>query len=71
VQKGHVALFYSSEKKRIYHCGIVISSNESGVLLVEGNTSGGPGVDANGGGVFLKKRSWTALGIKGGFMRTY
>lgn len=71
VKKGHVVLFYSSEKKRIYHCGIVISCDASGVLCVEGNTSGGPGVDANGGGVFLKKRSWTALGINGGFLKTY
>ena len=71
IKKGHVVLFYSSEKERIYHCGIVISSNESGVVCVEGNTSGGPGVDANGGGVFLKRRSWTAIGKFGGFMRTY
>jgi hypothetical protein len=71
IKKGHVVLFYSSEKKRIYHVGIVISSNESGVVTCEGNTSGGPGVDSNGGGVFLKRRSWTALGKFGGFMRTY
>lgn len=71
IKKGHVVLFYSSEKERVYHCGIVISSNKSGIVCVEGNTSGGPGIDANGGGVFLKRRSWTNIGIKGGFMRTY
>ena len=71
IKKGHVVLFYSSEKERIYHCGIVISCNQSGVVCVEGNTSGGPGVDANGGGVFLKRRSWTAIGKLGGFLRTY
>ena len=71
IKKGHVVLFYSSEKERIYHCGIVISSNESGIVCVEGNTSGGPGIDANGGGIFLKRRSWVAIGAKGGFMRTY
>ena len=71
VKKGHVILFYSSEKGRIYHCGIVISSNESGIVCVEGNTSGGPGVDANGGGVFLKRRNWTAIGKLGGFLKTY
>jgi hypothetical protein len=71
IKKGHVVLFYSSEKGRVYHSGIVISSNESGVVTVEGNTSGGPGIDSNGGGVYLKRRSWTNIGTKGGFLRTY
>ena len=71
VKKGHVILFYSSEKGRIYHCGIVISSNESGVVTIEANTSGGPGVTANGDGVYLKRRSWTSIGLLGGFLRTY
>ena len=71
IKKGFPVCFYSAEKERIYHIGIVISANESGVLTVEGNTSGGPGVDANGGGVFQKKRTWTALGSQGGFIKVY
>ena len=71
VKKGYAACFYSAEKERIYHIGIVISSSTSGVLTVEGNTSGGPGVDANGGGVYQKRRSWTALGSLGGFIKVY
>lgn len=71
VKKGFPVCFYSAEKQRIYHIGIVISSNQSGVLTIEGNTSGGPGVDANGGGVFQKRRSWTSLGIEGGFIKVY
>lgn len=71
VKKGFPVCFYSAEKERIYHIGIVVSSSSTGVLSVEGNTSGGPGVDANGGGVFQKKRSWTALGSQGGFIKVY
>ncbi len=71
VKKGYAVCFYSAEKERIYHIGIVVSSSETGVLTVEGNTSGGPGVDANGGGVFQKRRSWTALGSQGGFIKVY
>lgn len=71
VKKGFPVCFYSAEKERIYHIGIVISSDKSGVLTVEGNTSGGLGVDANGGGVFQKKRSWTSLGSQGGFIKVY
>jgi hypothetical protein len=71
IKKGHIVLFYSSEKERIYHCGIVISSNESGIVCVEGNSAPGPGVNANGDQVALKRRSWTHLGKLGGFLRTY
>jgi hypothetical protein len=71
IKKGYAVCFYSAEKERIYHIGIVISSSETGVLTVEGNTSGGPGVDANGGGVFQKRRSWTSLGAQGGFIKVY
>lgn len=71
IKKGFPVCFYSAEKKRIYHIGIVISANETGVVTVEGNTSGGPGVDANGGGVFQKRRSWTNLGSQGGFIKVY
>jgi hypothetical protein len=71
VKKGYPVCFYSAEKERIYHIGIVVSCTETGVLTVEGNTSGGPGVDANGGGVFQKRRSWTSLGAQGGFIKVY
>ena len=57
IKKGYPVCFYSSTKDRIYHIGIVISSNSTGVLDVEGNTSGGPGIDANGGGVFQDRKS--------------
>lgn len=71
VKKGYPVCFYSSDKDRIYHIGIVVSSADFGVLTVEGNTSGGPGVDANGGGIFQKRRSWTSLGSQGGFIKVY
>lgn len=71
VKKGYVALFYSEQKGRIYHTGIVISSSKDGFITVEGNTSPGPGIEANGDGVFKKKRTWKMLGTEGGFMRTY
>ena len=71
IKKGHIVLFYSSDKERIYHCGIVISSNQSGIVCVEGNSAPGPGVNANGDQVALKRRTWTHLGKLGGFMRTY
>lgn len=71
IKKGYPVCFYSSNKKRIYHIGIVVSSADFGVTTAEGNTSGGPGVDANGGGVFLKKRSWTSIGLDGGFIKVY
>ena len=71
IKKGYIALFYSSTKGRIYHCGIVISCKKSGPLLVEGNTSNSIGVDADGDGIFLKSRSWTHLGKFGGFIKMY
>ena len=71
IKKGYVALFYSSSKKRIYHTGIVISSSKDGFITVEGNTGPGPGVEADGDGVFKKKRTWKMLGTEGGFMKTY
>jgi hypothetical protein len=71
VKKGYVALYYSENKKRIYHTGIVISSNKDGFIAVEGNTSPGPGVEADGDGVYKKKRTWKMLGTEGGFMKTY
>ena len=71
IKKGYAVCFYSAEKERIYHIGIVISCTGTGVLTVEGNTSGGLGVDANGGGIYQKRRSWTSLGAQGGFIKVY
>lgn len=71
IKKGYIALFYSLSKKRIYHTGIVISSSKDGFITVEGNTGPGFGVEANGDGVFKKKRTWKMLGTEGGFMKTY
>jgi hypothetical protein len=76
VKTGFPVCFYSKQKDRIYHIGIVTGKFESkdnvkGVNTVEGNTSGGLGVDANGGGVFSKRRSWTSIGEQGGFIKVY
>jgi len=71
IKKGYAALFYSEQKGRIYHIGIVISSNKDGFITVEGNTSPGPGVQADGDGVYKKKRTWKMLGTEGGFMKMY
>ena len=71
VKKGYAAFYYSESKGRIYHCGIVISSNKDGFVCVEGNTSPGKNVEANGDGVYRKNRTWNMLGSEGGFMMTY
>lgn len=39
---------------RFYHTGIVEKAEGSRVHTIEGNTSSGPGVEPNGGGVFRK-----------------
>lgn len=72
VERGDLVCFYSSKKKRIFHIGIVISAWDWGVRSVEGNTSPGrpeTGVNADGDGVYLKKRNWSELGRWGGFIR--
>lgn len=51
--------------KRIYHTGIVYNVDKRYVYTVEGNTSGGSGVVANGGGVFEKKYLLTNSKIAG------
>lgn len=69
VKRGDLVFFYSSGIGRIHHVGIVTGIRPDGVDTVEGNTSGGPGVDANGGGVFRKTRDWSDIGSQGGFVR--
>lgn len=71
IKKGHLVLFYSEGKRRIFHIGIVIRSSKDGVITVEGNTSPSTGVDADGDGVFLKRRRWSHIGAKGGFIKLY
>ena len=53
---GDIVMFYSSSQG-YYHTGLVISVNGSQFTTIEGNTSGGIGIDPNGGGVFQKNRS--------------
>ena len=50
---GDIVMFYSSSQG-YYHTGLVISVNGSQFTTIEGNTSGGSGIDPNGGGVFQK-----------------
>lgn len=68
-QPGDLALFYFAAKGRTAHIGIVTGTWEGGVLTVEGNTSGGPGVNRDGDSVFRRRRKWTELGTRGGFVR--
>jgi hypothetical protein len=70
---GDLVCFYSPTKERIYHIGIVVSVHSWGVMTVEGNT--GPegndplAVNADGDGVYKKRREWSELGSYGGFIR--
>lgn len=50
---------------RIYHTGIVTDVTLTKVRTIEGNTSGGVGVEANGGGVFAKEYSLSDTRIDG------
>ena len=47
------------------HTGIVVAVNGNIITTVEGNTSGGYGVDANGDGVYLKKYNTSTQYIPG------
>lgn len=49
----------------ICHTGLVIDVTSTQVITIEGNTSGGSGVIANGGGVFQKSYSLNYGGIYG------
>lgn len=51
-QVGDVIFFKNTQ--RIYHTGIVYKVDAKKVYTIEGNTSGGSTVVANGGGVFKK-----------------
>lgn len=52
-------------KQRIYHTGIVTSTDAAYVYTIEGNTSSTSGVISNGGGVFKKRYLKSASFITG------
>ncbi|MBE6548296.1 MAG: CHAP domain-containing protein, partial [Ruminococcaceae bacterium] len=54
VPKSADLIFYSSDGSESGHVGIVVYSDGTNVYTVEGNTSSGSGLDANGGGVYYK-----------------
>lgn len=70
IRKGDLALFWFEGLGRIGHIGIIVSANSKGLSIVEGNTSdpNADGVDRDGDGVYLKRRSWSALGKFGGVL---
>lgn len=62
-QRGDV--IYYKNASRICHVGIVYKVDSSYVYTIEGNTSGGSGLVANGGGVASKKYSRSSSYIAG------
>lgn len=62
-QAGDV-IFYKNST-RICHTGIVYKVDKTYVYTIEGNTSGGSGVESNGGGCFKKKYLLTNSRIAG------
>lgn len=79
IKKGYIYCFYSSNRKRIYHVGIYLGpykgkSEEDNYDFegVEGNTnSDDVYVNADGDGVYKKKRRFNQLGLAGGFIKLY
>lgn len=69
VRPGDAVCFFSAKKKRIFHIGIVKSVHDWGVMTIEGNTGPEAGVNADGDGVYEKRRDWSELGSGGGFVR--
>lgn len=64
-QAGDQIFFYSSDKTKIAHTGLVYKVDKSKVYTVEGNTSGASGVIDNGGGVCKKSYNLTYGRIAG------
>lgn len=60
-KKYSVILFWRSGKGRYGHTGIVYDVDNTYVYTIEGNTSGGSEVIANGGGVHKKKYRLSSL----------
>ena len=65
-KSGDLIFFYSSStSSTIGHIGIVVWCNGSTVYTIEGNTSSGTGVEANGGGVYYKSYAVSNTRIAG------
>ena len=64
-KRGDVIYFYSEEKGRIGHVGIVYKVGTSNVYTIEGNTSGANTLVENGGGVKKKSYKLTSTYIDG------
>lgn len=64
-QPGDQIFYYSVDKTKIAHTGLVYKVDNSKVYTVEGNTSGASGVVANGGGVAKKSYNLTYGRIAG------
>lgn len=64
-QPGDVIFFWNAEKKEASHTGHVEKVSSTYVYTIEGNTSGGSGIVANGGTVAAKKYKLTNDRIAG------
>ncbi|MBR1732167.1 MAG: LysM peptidoglycan-binding domain-containing protein [Alloprevotella sp.] len=64
-KRGDVIYFYSTEKGRIGHVGIVYKVSSTTVYTIEGNTSGASSLVTNGGGVKKKSYKLTSTYIDG------
>jgi hypothetical protein len=71
VARGDLILFWFDAKGRHAHMGFVARQDDQGlgVWTVEGNTSPGPGMEREGDGVYRRRRTWPAMGARGGFVR--
>ena len=65
-EAGDLAFFTADGGKTYYHIGIVTKTDKNYVYTVEGNTSSGSVVIANGGGVFEKKYKKNSSNIRYG-----
>lgn len=63
-KRGSVILFWRSSKGRYGHTGIVYDVDSTYVYTIEGNTSTGSEVIANGGGVHKKRYRLSSLDAK-------
>ena len=62
---GDLIFFVASGKTSESHIGIVLYATDTTVYTIEGNTSSASGVDANGGGVYVKSYAKTSSSISG------
>lgn len=62
---GDQIFFWDSKKTKVAHTGIVKSVDKTYVYTIEGNTSTGSGIVANGGGVCAKKYKLNNTRIQG------